>query len=262
MVRKHVRYKFVFETNKGHSSGFFSNIQSIIPLVTACIGIFVGLAYLTGKIYSNGYFYSMNIPGYVINYTIQDYSVLSWIYILTVPSVLYFLGGFFGIVINLIIKLFNKLLFSSKIKNNNKIDNFINRFIKDNLDFLWIMFFSFYALIFVYIIYFTLNFTSISSIKNGKNEVLENSMIITMTSQSPISLLDQSNSAEWLLNGDKQYVYSGFRLLTINNGKYYLFKDIDPDTCRPKQVFVVNDSPDIQFTYAAAESLVGRCRNP
>jgi hypothetical protein len=31
----------------------------------------------------------------------------------------------------------------------------------------------------------------------------------------------------------------------INNGKYYLFRDIDPVTCKPEQVFIISDNSDI-----------------
>jgi hypothetical protein len=39
--------------------------------------------------------------------------------------------------------------------------------------------------------------------------------------------------------------YRGLRLLTHNNGKYYLFREVDEATCRPKQVFVIPDTEDI-----------------
>ena len=45
--------------------------------------------------------------------------------------------------------------------------------------------------------------------------------------------------------------YSGLRLLMFNNGKYYLFRELDPVTCKPSQVFIIPDTPDIHLTLSS-----------
>jgi hypothetical protein len=56
--------------------------------------------------------------------------------------------------------------------------------------------------------------------------------------------------------------YVGLRLLTFNNGKYYLFRDVDPITCRPSQVFIISDNPDVNLTVSPIAPIEAPCAGP
>jgi hypothetical protein len=43
-------------------------------------------------------------------------------------------------------------------------------------------------------------------------------------------------------NGTQYYSYTGLRLLTFNNGKYYIFSDIDTKICKPYKVYVIDEN--------------------
>ena len=55
------------------------------------------------------------------------------------------------------------------------------------------------------------------------------------------------------------FQYSGLRLLTYNNGKYYLFRDVDPVTCKPSLVFIINDSPSTYFVLGDISPIDAPC---
>ena len=93
----------------------------------------------------------------------------------------------------------------------------------------------------------------------GKNIVLTSSYAVEVFSRDflPIGTAKVlSNTAPTLMQ------YSGLRLLTFNNGKYYLFRDLNPVTCKPSQVFIIPDTPEIHITLSAIVPIDVLCTIP
>ena len=119
-----------------------------------------------------------------------------------------------------------------------------------------------YVLIFSLIIYFSylllLSFIDINKIGEieGKEIVLTSSYAVEVYSRDflPIGVArNVTNTTPTLMQ------CSGLRLLTFNNGKYYLFRDLDPVTCKPSHVFIIPDTPEIQVALGAIAPVDGPC---
>jgi len=53
--------------------------------------------------------------------------------------------------------------------------------------------------------------------------------------------------------------YDGLKLLTYNNGKYYLFREINSETCKPEQVFIIDNSENIHIVLGEVAPVEGLC---
>ena len=112
----------------------------------------------------------------------------------------------------------------------------------------------------VYFVYLSLAFVSSLGRTAGRLEVLEYSKQIEIVSDRPQALGVSINSSPTIDNQNSAlFVYQGFRLLTYNDGKYYLFKSIDPITCKPTKVYVVDSKQYIQVNIFPATSLSSQC---
>ena len=76
-----------------------------------------------------------------------------------------------------------------------------------------------------------------------------------MTLDNPEMITTQTGGQE-----NTYYVYGGYHLLTVNAGKYYLFKGIDPASCKPLKVYVIDADQYKQINLLAAESLSDQCQ--
>ncbi|MCL4270663.1 MAG: hypothetical protein KJZ72_14010, partial [Anaerolineales bacterium] len=65
---------------------------------------------------------------------------------------------------------------------------------------------------------------------------------------SPIPLpLDDNNVSPVPSSGQEYYVYEGLHLLTVNEKKYFVFRDVDPITKKPLKVYVIEGNQSLQI---------------
>ena len=78
----------------------------------------------------------------------------------------------------------------------------------------------------------------------GKETVIKNSYLVDIYSTNSLPL-EQGNVVEGTTPAITHY--RNLHLLTFNNGKYYLFRELDTSTCKPREVFVVEESQNIHL---------------
>jgi hypothetical protein len=240
----------------------FSSIRELITLLGAATGVFAALFYLAGRSYANGYFGAMNIPEYLITLSFQEYATFAWLPVFIYPAVMIAIGGlmwgFLYSIRDIISPLFKRVgeWFNKKFR---KIFSkvrlpIISREAHLMFALFWI---GVFFLISIWTVTSTLSFVEQFGLMNGKDTLLERSMMVDLITDKPI--MSEPTTAE---TGSEvpYYVYKGFRLLQVNNGKYYLFKEIDSTTCKPRQVYIVNADQFIQVNLLPSTSLKSSCQ--
>jgi hypothetical protein len=223
------------------------NIQEAVTILGGITGLIVAILWLSGRFYTAGYFGAMNIPAFQINFSVWEYAEVAWsrllfyflekIYVpltlITVVSLISFLSIF--VLQRLfprlkLIDLLNRLTF--------RVQNLPGSF-RSLLVFLLVMYF-------ISAMLDTLIEIKRSGQDAGRAAVLKGSYAVDVYSRDGIPL-GSSETAPNILSTFNHY--SGLRLLTYNNGKYYLFRELNPTTCKPAQVFVITDSQDVYFVF-------------
>lgn len=248
----------------------FESLREVIGLISAGAGIFAALLYLAGRSFASGYFEAMNIQGYQVNFSLWEYGEVAWRPMLLYPSGMMTVTGFLWGVIYAVRDWISPFLSRQLERFWNWLKSFrknkpstwrlpeISRQAKSMFAFAW---FAFFIFLLILIVTFTLQFVQQWGAFNGQLAVLERATKVELVSAVPMTLSDASVETAQVGQGENQYyVYKGFRLLTINGGKYYLFKEIDPATCKPLQVYVIDADQYKQVHLLAAESLSNQCQ--
>lgn len=204
-----------------------------------------------------GYFSAMNIPAFQINFSVWEYAEAAWSRV-----ILYFLINIFIPVIlasSIALASLAAILALQSLVPKLKLVELLDRItlqaqnlparFKNVLIFVLIMYF-------IYILLDLSTNLNASGQAQGRATVLTRSYAVEVYSKDYLPLGSpqvEQNTAPALLH------YSGLRLLTFNNGKYYLFRDVDPITCRPLQVFILSDNPDIHLTVSPIAPVNAPC---
>lgn len=109
------------------------------------------------------------------------------------------------------------------------------------------------------LVLFTLQFITDFGKVNGRYHVLENSAQVEISSTVPLPL-DENNLLKEEASGQDYYIYRGMHLLTVNNGNYYLFRELDPKTCKPVKVYVIEGSQSLQLNLLSTVSIATQCQ--
>jgi hypothetical protein len=240
--------------------------QELIGAISAGTGIFAALLYLAGRSYAGGYFDAMNIPHYMVTFSIWEYGEVGWFPMLLYPLGMMILGSLFWTV------------FYGLSGWLSPLGAHLRNWIKKRIKIKWptwklpetslearrafkLTKFMFVILAFIMIAIYTLQFVRDLGVINGQFIVLEKAAKVELVSAIPMTLDNASlvtTQAEQNVN--QFYVYKGFHLLTVNGGKYYLFKEIDPVTCKPLHIYVIDADQYKQVNLLAAESLSSQCQ--
>lgn len=239
----------------------FSSVRELVTLLGAATGIFAALFYLAGRSYASGYFGAMNIPEYLISLSFQEYATLAWLPVFIYPAIMIAIGGLtWGIIYalrDIISPLFKRIgdWFDKKLKTLfSKVH--LPRISREAHVMFALFWIGVFFLISTWMVTSTLSFVERFGLMNGKDTLLERSMQVDLITDKPV----MSEPTTSVTGSDGiYYVYKGFRLLQVNNGKYYLFKEIDPATCKPRQVYIVNADQFKQVNLFPATSLLDTC---
>ncbi len=223
------------------------SIQEILTILGGVTGVIIAILWVAGRFYAAGYFGAMNIPAFQINFSIWEYAELSWLkliffFLKKIYLPLVILAGIS--LVPLLAYVFQALFPKLRMFDTVRLIVLQIRRLSG----------IGYVLVFSIIVYFSylllLSFIDINRTGQveGKNVVLTSSYAVEVFSKDflPIGAAEVVSNRTPAL---KQY--SGLRLLTFNNGKYYLFRDLDPVTCKPSQVFIIPDTPDIHLTLSS-----------
>ena len=217
----------------------------------------VAILWLGGRFYMAGYFGAMNIPAFQINFSVWEYAEAAWSRV-----IIYFLRQIFIPVIlassialsSLVIILALQRVFP-KLKLVGLLDGMVLQVQKLPGEFKRIVAFVL-LMYFIYILFDLSTDINVSGQEQGRATVLTSSYAVEVYSKSYLPL----GAAQVVPNTTSTLLhYDGLRLLTFNNGKYYLFRDIDPITCRPAQVFIISDNPDVHLAVSSVTPIDAPC---
>jgi hypothetical protein len=231
------------------------SFKEILTMLASSTGILAALFWLGGRFFAAGYFESMSIPLYMLTFSVGEYGEqyfvsvllfmillgrLFWkniVLILTVALVFLLLTVLIGFLGSFLFKKF-KIVKENATRASSKTADVLGKI--------------FITLIFFLILLATFDFTHTFGKLNGLNYVLSNSQAITLYSKEPIGELASFS----IIPGTgipPLHKYSGLRLLTLNSGKYYLYQAVNPETCLPQEIYIVNAEQIASSTVTSIE---------
>jgi len=242
-------------------------LSELVGIISAGAGIFAALFYLAGRSFASGYFEAMNIPHYMVIFTVWEYGEVAWLPLFLYPIVTISLAGlFWGMIYTImdwvLAPLWEKLSGWVRAKIQVRIPKWqlpgiskqARRMFVVGLNAIAVFMVALFAML-------TLQFVRDSGVLNGKDTVLEKAQKVEIVSTNPLTLENVEIVAfQPGKNSGQYFVYSGYRLLTVNDGKYYVFREIDPATCKPLKVYVIEAAPDKQVNLSSPESLAHQCQ--
>ena len=208
----------------------------------------------------------MNIPEYMISFTLQEYGVIAWMPILVYPIATMIIGGLiwgiFSFILDLIDSVSKRLVeWIRKIIDKVSMDIKLPKFSLLTKQMFSLAGKGFLVLFIVIYILITMDLVSKIGTVLGRTTLLNESHPVEII--SPI-LLPLVNSEQIITQTtsltNQKSSYKDFRLLIFNNGKYFLFKELDPLTCKPLQVFILEKDQIEQIILSPATSLAGECQ--
>jgi hypothetical protein len=265
-MRKNNRLQIFADTkSQPQKTRFTEALREWIGLIGAGTGIFSALLYLAGRSFASGYFEAMNIPHYMVTFSIWEYGEVGWFPMLVFPAGMMLIGGIFWTIVYGLGSWLSPLAFA--------VGKWLGKWIKIKPPAWKLPEFSFQTriawkltsfmvsiLIFIFFVGFALQYIQDRGAENGQLVVLEKAAKVELVSAVPMTLDNPSLvTSQAGQNGNQFYAYKGFHLLTVNGGKYYLFKEIDPVTCKPLQIYVIDADQYNQVNLWAAESLSSQC---
>lgn len=221
------------------------NIQEAVTILGGIAGLIVAILWLAGRFYMAGYLGAMNIPAFQVSFSVWEYAEASWSRL-----IFYFLSRIYlplviiatVVLSSALVAYFLQRIFP-KLRMIDALEAIVSQAVNFQRNFRGVLTFAF-IIYFVYILLEVFIAINGSGAGEGRKAVLEESYTIEVYSKDSIPL----GPSEPAPNVPSTFNhYSGFRLLTHNNGKYYLFQEIDPTTCKPLKVFVITDTQDIYF---------------
>lgn len=231
--------------------GFLEFLKESVALISAGAGIFSVLLYLSGRSFASGYFSAMNIPSYHVSFSIWEYGEVAWLPMLIYPSFIFGSSALLGFILSIVWEwLTTHVPFLSKWGNTEKTVQKAK--LKNSQIWLLIFLLSALLLLIIPLVSSTLYFVNRWGELEGTLNVTRNAAQIEIVSDDPFYLNNETNDGELK-------IYQGYYLLTINNGKYFLYRDIDPQTCKPLAVTVIDASGLRQVTLKEPDSSSNKC---
>lgn len=267
------------EEKSPQSAGNKESIRftDIIPALTGTAGFFIAMMWIAGRMYASHYFAAMNIASYQVNFSIWEYAEVGWL-----PGLVYVLlatlaASLSGLTILFILKLvqtsWSTLKPGSPKKSKflswmgkilSRVWQWLKQFFSQSFTaYLSVIFLSAILVAsFGYVIWTTLEFIGKFGEANGRSAILYNAPQLDLVSEYPLDLGPAKMLSVSSSNGvSSAFIYQGFRLLTYNNGKYYFFKEIDPVTCKPMQVYIVDEKQLLQVNQMPPASIASQCKS-
>ncbi|MGD8457354.1 MAG: hypothetical protein PVF83_13315 [Anaerolineales bacterium] len=237
------------ETQSTNKQDFYKRAVEIIVLIGGLSGFFVALLWVFGRAYARGYFEAMNIPTYYVSFSTWEYAEVGWPSLIYPVSILLFSFCCINKIITSMIKNMKGAAYKFRL-----IYNFVISFLGRAGIILLVFIISSFAA------FELLKYASSIGNRVGYQNVMNGGVQIDLLSKTPLNLDTPSSDLEEISEELSQYyVYTKYRLLNYNSGKYFLFKDIDTTTCKPKKVFVVYEEQLVQVNIYSVEPIVSEC---
>lgn len=240
----------VDKRHNGDSSSSWIKIKDFLVTLAAVSGILASVLWIGGRFYAYGYFEQMNIPLYFLSFSPGEYAE-TYVISIIANIITYVFTHVFQLLIAIIF-IFVAVLLLHAIQNRYKELKIREAIYKidsatQNLTILSI------------ILLLLLSF--MAAYNNGQtaaNHSLAKSQPVTLYSKELLSS-DVLKSTIVPNQDSSLYLTTGLYLLTYNNGKYYLFKELDPISCKPKHVFIIPDNELTSVIVEEASPLLTSC---
>lgn len=253
------------------SAGIIDRAVHIAPVFAGSAGLFIAIFWFLGRVFADGYFGAMNIPAVQIQLSIWEYAELatlrilyltmSFFLILTVFLILIYIvgersreiGRKFGETRN-IGRIFLALRKLTSViwtpETDSKVRTWFATVVVVALAWAFIaILFSAYVAI-IHDVGFSM----------GRDVVIGEGTHVRIVSEQPLFLQSSTVISQTVTTASGNlYVYPGLRLLTYNGGNYFLFQDIDPTTCAPDEVFIINRAAIVEVGLSPSASLDEVC---
>jgi hypothetical protein len=234
------------------------SLREMVGLISAGAGIFAALLYLAGRSFASGYFAAMNIPHYQVSFSMWEYGEVAWRSMLFYPTLIIGVSALSWMILH---GSWDLITYWLKKTFEVKLPNWLNpSFSKRTKQWFALVLFSVLVMSLIWFADQILQIVENVGKESGKIVVLERTARVELVSLIPMAL-DDDNLAPVKSSGQDYFTYKGLHLLTVNNGKYYLFKGIDPATCRPVKVYVVEDRENLQINLLPAVSIADQCKS-
>ncbi|MBI3172911.1 MAG: hypothetical protein HYZ25_04275 [Chloroflexi bacterium] len=226
---KHTKQAIDKGVNENVSSSW-QRVKNFVVTLGTISGVLAGVLWLGGRFYAYGYFERMNIPIYFLAFTPGEYaevymtSVLSTIMIIIEANI-------WNILAVLVLIAFTALLLRliQNIYKTLKIKEAVLKLDKINQNFVIISTITFFLLTF---------FIAYNNGQAAANNILTESKSVTIYSNGDLLPIGDSTH----VSNSSLRMTSGLYLLTYNNEKYYFFRELDPVSCKPIQVYIIPDN--------------------
>lgn len=238
------------EFKKTITNNYSNKIVEIVTSIGGFTGIFIAVFWITGRFYALGYFESLNIPLYLVTFSIWEYAEVSWyiwigiIFGTTIAAcvMLIILNYIFHIahpiiakILSILDKIFNKSD-GKYIYNYSPLFKFALKIIR----------YCFLGLSCLCLIISILVLTYHVGKLSGRNYVAEANIQVEFISKHYLDISSPSIMSS-SITIEPSYLYKGFKLLTYNEGRYFLFKDIDSVSLKPCAVYMVENTNVLQI---------------
>lgn len=245
------------------SKSIIGHVRDTLGLVAAASGILIAVLWISGRIFAGAFFGQLGIPLYQVTFPIWEYAEIAWLplllYVLAMTAGVSLVAAFASWVLAGAFAKLDEWLFKQK-KQSKPINENIEYYRQQAKFFLGVAVFVVWLASFSPLVYFADQWMRIVGESSGRARVLESALQVEILAANPLDLGDATVRPAISNTGASElYVYTDLKLLIYNNGKYYLFRDIDPATCKPLQVYIVDEKQIAQANLAPAVSLASQC---
>jgi hypothetical protein len=224
------------------------SLKDVVGAIVSLSAIATAVFYVIGRYFAVGYFKEMNIPLYQLKFSIWEYGEVAWYpiaeYLIGVLAYAALAAVLFGLVVTLVRKLVLRRS-TDRPRERSRQPGLIHKTLESARD---SMFFgSMAALLFVIVlvIAFAGHRAEERGSQVGRAEVLIAQHLTLVTSQ-PLGI--PGGLTVKTSDGRVLHRYEDLYMLTYNDDRYFVYRTLGVDPCRPQDVFVVESERVTQAT--------------
>jgi hypothetical protein len=252
------------KTIGSNSSGMVKSVTETVALITGIAGLSVAIFWYAGRRFASGYFSAMKIPLYQLEFPIWEYAEVSWFALIGFPLIIIFGINLLHLGVSLASRALGRVFGERKPKRPLRVEA------KPKKSSSWTLNPKERSLWSIAKLAFDIGFAIVAAISLGsliywfghyvgQGTVLNEYTQVEIASTTPLNLgasqIITSTTGQGIAT---LHIYEELRLLTSNNGNFYLFKEIDSADCEPLEVFIVK-SDSVQAIFSSSPSIANRC---
>jgi hypothetical protein len=213
-------------------------LKLIIAIWGGLISLFVALLWLMGRSYARGYFQeAMGIPLYHIDLSIWEYGETAWL--LVIVGIL----GFSAVSYVLYYAVRRNVLPKRPTVPPVAVGVVV--------------------IVIVVWVWGLLSQAEKIGTQVGRNEIMREGTSVEFTSESPLPLGAPTVITTTVDNQTiRIFSYTDLRLLTLNDGYYYVFRQVDPNTCQPERIYILKQDQLTQVQMSSSTAISSTCGVP